>query len=142
MKSRSSEVINRYLQTIFSLLENKKQVKAVDLTKLLKTTPSTVHATLARMQRDDLVYLDQKKRICLTDRGSELAIGLVRQRRLAEMLLCEKLDIPLDEAQEHVIPLIQGLTPLIEEKLTEFLGNPRTCPHGRPIPYHTSRQDR
>lgn len=135
MRKRLFSVSDQYLQTIYSMLENQKTVKAVKLSGHFESSPSTVHATLTRMQRDELIYLDVKKNILLTNRGAERAIRLARRRRLVEKLLCEKLGIPLKEAEKHVSPLIQNLTPLIEEKLVEYLGDPKLCPHGKPIPY-------
>lgn len=125
---------DQYLQTIHTMRENQETVKAVKLSECFESSPSTVHATLARMQRDELVFLDAKKRIFLTNKGAERAIRFVRRRRLIEKLLCEKLGIPLKEVGSHVSLLIQNLTPLIEEKLIEYLGDPKLCSHEKPIP--------
>lgn len=134
MNKQTSTVVEQYLQIIYSMQEARKPVKAVNLSKLTGSSPSTVHATLSRLQRDGLVLVNEKKYIHLTDQGIDRAVMLVRRRRLTEKLLCEKLGIPLQEASNHVAPLIHTLTPLIEEKLADYLGEPKTCPHGKPIP--------
>lgn len=134
MKILFSPVTDNYLQKIYNTIENQKPVKAVRLVKIFKSSPSTVHATLFRMQRDGLVVIDSKKKITLTERGVDRALSLARRRRLAETLLCEKLDIPLQEVGLHVYRFIKGFTPKIEMKLAEYLGNPKICPHGKPIP--------
>ncbi len=134
MNKQTSTVVEQYLQIIYSMQEARKPVKAVNLSKVTGSSPSTVHATLSRLQRDGLVLVNEKKYIYLTDQGIDRAVMLVRRRRLTEKLLCEKLGIPLQEASSHVAPLIHRLTPLIEEKLADYLGEPKTCPHGKPIP--------
>lgn len=135
---KASPVINQYLQAIYGMSENRGIVKAAGLSKLLGSSPSTVHATLSRLKRDGLIFMDGKKRIFLTEKGAGLAIGLTRKRRLAERLVCGMLGIPLMEAADHVYMFINGMTPLVEEKLTEYLGNPDVCSHGKPIPRKSS----
>lgn len=134
MVKRSSSVINTYLQLIYSLIESEVKVKAIKLSRAINSSPSTVHATLKRMQRDGLVIIDQKKEIILTDKGIDHVLSLIRNRRLCEQFLYEKLNIPLNDVRIHVAKMLEGLTPLIEEKLAKYLGNPKSCPHGKFIP--------
>jgi len=134
MKERSSVVVEEYLQVIYSLLSNNKPVKAVNLVKWLKSSPSTVHATLSRMSRDGLILIGGKKEISLTDDGFLQAETLTRRHRLVETFLCDTLGISWHEVHAHAHVLEHGLTPLIEEKLAEFLGFPKVCPHGTPLP--------
>jgi DtxR family Mn-dependent transcriptional regulator len=134
MKERKSVVVEEYLQVIYSLLTDEKPVKAVTLTKWLKSSPSTVHATLSRLQRDKLVKVNKKKEINLTAKGLEKAETLTRRHRLVEAFLCDTLGISWHEVHKHAHVLEHGLTPLIEEKLAEFLDFPQSCPHGTPLP--------
>ena len=134
MNERKSVVVEEYLQVIYSLLAEKEPIKAVTLTKWLKSSPSTVHATLSRLQRDKLVKVTKKKEIVLTDKGMEKAERLIRRHRLVEWFLCNTLGISWHEVHKHAHVLEHGLTPLVEEKLAEFLGFPQFCPHGTPLP--------
>lgn len=134
MNKRKSVVVEEYLQVIYSLLTDKKPIKAVTLTKWLKSSPSTVHATLSRLQRDKLVKVNKKKEISLTSKGIEKAEELTRRHRLVESFLCNTLGISWHEVHKHAHVLEHGLTPLVEERLAEFLGFPQSCPHGTPIP--------
>ena len=134
IKERKSVVVEEYLQVIYSLLADQKPVKAVTLTKWLKSSPSTVHATLSRLQRDKLVKVNKKKEITLTAKGLEKAETLTRRHRLVEAFLCDKLGISWHEVHKHAHVLEHGLTPLVEEKLAEFLDFPQSCPHGTPLP--------
>ena len=124
MKEKTSVVVEEYLQVIYSLLSEQKPIKAVTLTKWLKTSPSTVHATLSRLQRDDLVTVNKKKEIHFTDAGLEKAEQLTRRHSLVEWFLCNTLGISWHEVHIHAHVLEHGLTPLVVEKLAEFLDFP------------------
>jgi DtxR family transcriptional regulator, Mn-dependent transcriptional regulator len=134
MKERTSVVVEEYLLVIYSLRSQDKPVKAVDLARWIKSSASTVHATLSRMQRDSLITIGDRKEIRLTAEGLEKAEQLTRRHRLVESFLCDTLGISWHEVHEHAHVLEHGLTPLVEEKLAEFMGFPQTCPHGTPIP--------
>ena len=134
MKDRNSVVVEEYLQMIFSLSAENKPIKSIELSKRMNSSPSTVHATLSRLKRDHLVELNKKKEIQLTDDGFKTAESLVRRHRLVEAFLCDKLGISWHEVHHHAHHLEHGLTPLVEDKLAEFLDFPNTCPHGTPIP--------
>ncbi|MCP4754211.1 MAG: metal-dependent transcriptional regulator [Proteobacteria bacterium] len=139
MKARASVVVEEYLQVIYSLISDNKPVKAVSLANWMKTSPSTVHATLSRLQRDNLITIGRKKEIDLTSEGLSKAEGLTRRHRLVESFLCDTLGISWHEVHNHAHILEHGLTPLVEAKLAEFLGFPKACPHGTPIPGENSR---
>jgi len=128
-----SVVAQEYLQAIYALSADSKPIKSITLSKWMKSSPSTVHATLSRLQRDKYVKINKKKEIQLTKSGLEKAEALTRRHRLVEAFLCDKLGIPWYEVHNHAHILEHGLTSLVEEKLAEFLGYPETCPHGTPI---------
>lgn len=133
LEEKQSIVIEEYLQEIYLLQAGKHPVKAVNIAARMHATPSTVHATLSRMQRDNLVKIDEKKKITLTEEGNKQARDLVIRHNLAENFLCNTLGIPWYEVHQHAHKLEHALTPLVVEKLAEFLGNPQFCPHGVPV---------
>lgn len=134
MEERASVVVEEYLQAILALQAEEGPLKAVTLTKWLKSSPSTVHATLSRLQRDKMVKVSDKKVIQLTKKGQKMAESLARRHRLVEWFLCDKLGISWHEVHKHAHVLEHGLTPVVEEKLAEYLGFPKACPHGTPLP--------
>jgi len=134
MKERASVVVEEYLQVIYALGADDMPVKSVNVANWLKTSPSTVHATLTRLQRDNLITINKKKEIILSPDGLSKAEQLTRRHRLVESFLCNTLGISWHEVHEHAHVLEHGLTPLVEEKLAEFLDFPKSCPHGSPFP--------
>ena len=132
-QGRQSIVVEEYLQEIYLFQSGGNPVKAVQLASKLQTTPSTVHATLNRMQRDNLIQIDKKKKILLTEEGEALAKDLAIRHNLSENFLCNVLGIPWYEVHKHAHKLEHAMTPLVVEKLAEFLKYPQYCPHGVPI---------
>ncbi len=133
MSNKHSLVIEEYIRVIYLLENSNEPVKAVTITSHVQSTPSTVHATLSRMQRDDLVKVDSKKKISLTKKGKEFAKYLMNRHYLAECFLCNTLEIPWHEVHKHAHKLEHALTPLVVEKLAEYLEHPKYCPHGSPV---------
>lgn len=62
MKERTSVVVEEYLQVIYNLQKQQESVKAVHLAAGMDSSPSTVHATLSRLQRDKLVTVNKKRK--------------------------------------------------------------------------------
>src|SRR5438132_4559996 len=71
----------------------------------------------------------------LTPRGRQRAADIIRRHRLAERLFTDSL--ALDSATEFEQQPAKSehiLSPEATDKICTFLGHPRTCPHGAPIP--------
>lgn len=138
MHDRPSIVVDEYLQMIYRLSVANLKVKASNLAERIQSSASTVHATLARMQRDELITLDEKKFIYLSQKGLKQAESLMLRHNLAEYFLCNTLGIPWYEVHKHAHQLEHALTPLVMEKMAEFLNFPKACPHGTPMPGYAS----
>jgi DtxR family Mn-dependent transcriptional regulator len=86
------------------------------------------------MARDGLISLDARKIITLTAKGRELAEDITRRHRLAERFLVDVMGLGWAEAHEEAHHFEHAITPRLEKKIFELAGNPKTCPHGSPIP--------
>ncbi|MBF0288743.1 MAG: metal-dependent transcriptional regulator [SAR324 cluster bacterium] len=136
-EEKPSIVVEEYLQEIYLLQSIETPVKATHLATRIQSSPSTVHATLSRMQRDLLIQVDHKKNITLTGEGEAQAKDLVIRHHLAETFLCNTLGIPWYQVHKHAHQLEHAMTPLVVEKLAQFLNHPATCPHGVPTQGHS-----
>ena len=58
----------------------------------------------------------------------------MRRHRLSERFLVDYLDMPWDAVHDEACKLEHVLSPEVEARLAEQLGNPLTCPHGHVIP--------
>ncbi len=85
MSEKHSIVIEEYLLLLYQLRGAGERLKAVTLAQRLKSSASTVHATPQRMQRDDLIQMDDKKEINLTEEGERLACDIAFRQNLAQV---------------------------------------------------------
>src|ERR1700685_2229295 len=70
-----------------------------------------------------------------TERGRERAGSIIRRHRLAERLFTDSLAMDSEsEIEQQACKFEHILSPEATDKICRFLGHPRTCPHGAPIP--------
>jgi DtxR family Mn-dependent transcriptional regulator len=129
-----SSVIEDYLQVLHYMTRDGVPVIAARLAERLNVTPPTVTATLQRMERDGLVEHGPRKEILFTPSGKRQAEDIVRRHALAERLLTDLLKMPWHESHGEAHGVEHAMTPKLEARLLQALGNPTTCPHGNPIP--------
>ncbi len=67
-------------------------------------------------------------------RPRRAALGVVRRHRLLEAFLAETLGLSWDQVHDEAEALEHALSPGLCEVIAARLGNPRTDPHGDPIP--------
>jgi putative ABC transport system ATP-binding protein len=71
----------------------------------------------------------------LTPRGRKRAADIIRRHRLAERLFTDSLAMDSEtEIEQQACKFEHILSPEATDKICTFLGHPRTCPHGAPIP--------
>ncbi|PIE26881.1 MAG: dihydrofolate reductase [Micrococcales bacterium] len=123
-----------YLRTVFELIEEGVVPMRARIAERLGQSGPTVSQTVARMERDGLVRLEQDRHLELTSAGLAKATEVMRRHRLAERLLLDVigLDWPLVHQEacrwEHV------MSTDVELKLMDLLGGPTRSPYGNPIP--------
>ncbi len=70
-----------------------------------------------------------------TPRGRRRAADIIRRHRLAERLFTDSLAMDSEtEIEQQACKFEHILSPEATDKICAFLGHPRTCPHGAPIP--------
>ena len=91
---------------------------------------------LLPLLNDNLAVLEDDC-LTLTPSGRQRAASVVRRHRLAERLLRDVLDVGRIAAEASACSLEHILHAEVEEKICILLGHPRSCPHGKPIPWGT-----
>jgi putative ABC transport system ATP-binding protein len=89
--------------------------------------------TLGRMSDLHLVELHGPD-VQLTPRGENRARDVVRRHRLAERLFLDTFAVDDSVAHAQACKFEHIISPELDQKICEFLGHPKTCPHGNPIP--------
>jgi putative ABC transport system ATP-binding protein len=77
---------------------------------------------------------ENESEVHLTEAGSRRARDVVRRHRLAERLFTDTFAIEDAEAQAQACRFDHIITPELDQRICSFLGHPKTCPHGNPIP--------
>jgi len=78
---------------------------------------------------------DGSKIVELTASGRQRAADIIRRHRLAERLFTDSLAMDSEtEIEQQACKFEHILSPEATDKICAFLGHPRTCPHGAPIP--------
>jgi putative ABC transport system ATP-binding protein len=88
---------------------------------------------LSRMTDLRLVAM-QNGEVQLTPMGSQRARDVVRRHRLAERLFKDTFSVDDSEARNQACRFEHIISPELDERICTFLGHPKTCPHGNPIP--------
>jgi DtxR family Mn-dependent transcriptional regulator len=140
-----TEKVDEYLEAIFKLGCQEQGISLTQVAEYLRVTPASVTEMIKRMEAQGLVKYGgpgkgkgqgrgKKRGIMLTPRGERIAKTLIRRHRLSERFLTDVLGIDWESAHHEACKLEHVISPEVEERLAEVLGNPATCPHGHPIP--------
>jgi DtxR family transcriptional regulator, Mn-dependent transcriptional regulator len=72
--------------------------------------------------------------VALTLAGTTRARDVVRRHRLAERLFKDTFAVDDSEAHNQACKFEHIISPELDQRICTFLGHPKTCPHGNPIP--------
>lgn len=123
-----------YLRTIFELGEEGITPIRARIAERLHQSGPTVSQTVARMERDGLLVLENDRHIVLTDEGRERAVRVMRKHRLAERLLSDVIDLDWELVHDEACRWEHVISDEVELKLVRILGEPESSPYGNPIP--------
>jgi putative ABC transport system ATP-binding protein len=98
---------------------------------LIPDEPAT--KILVRMTELRLVDLHEGE-AQLTPVGTQRARNVVRRHRLAERLFKDTFSIDESEVHTQACKFEHIISPELDQRICTFLGHPKTCPHGNPIP--------
>ena len=87
------------------------------------------------MRPEGIFNRDGSAVVSLTPRGRNKAGSIIRRHRLAERLFTDSLAMDSEtEIEQQACKFEHILSPGATDKICAFLGHPKTCPHGAPIP--------
>ncbi|RYY52477.1 MAG: metal-dependent transcriptional regulator [Chitinophagaceae bacterium] len=122
-----------YIKAIYHL-QPEGVVTTNELAAELNTRAASVTGMMKKLRSKKLVHYESYKGFRLTSEGRKLALMIVRRHRLWEFFLAEKLKFSWDEVHVVAEEMEHVSSKKLIDKLDEFLGFPRTDPHGDPIP--------
>ncbi|MGH7823664.1 MAG: metal-dependent transcriptional regulator [Candidatus Binatia bacterium] len=133
-QAKVSPATENYLMAIYALAEEVQPVIAARVAEEMGVSPSTMVATLRRLERERYVKVLGRKEIRLTAQGKRVAEGVLRRHFLTERLLTDILGLDWVKAHQEAHRLEHAISEEVEERLAKLLRQPTTCPHGNPIP--------
>lgn len=123
-----------YLRTIFELVEEGIPPLRARIAERLHQSGPTVSQTVARMERDGLLRVEDDRHLELTEKGNAMATRVMRRHRLAERLLVDVIGLEWQEVHEEACRWEHVMSERVERRLLEVLGHPTESPYGNPIP--------
>ncbi|MEO3742935.1 metal-dependent transcriptional regulator [Plantactinospora sp. B5E13] len=123
-----------YLRTILELEEEGVPPLRARIAERLRQSGPTVSQTVARMERDGLLTIEDARHLQLTALGRAHAVSVMRKHRLAELLLVNVIGMPYEEAHEEACRWEHVMSDSVEKKVYELLNRPTRSPYGNPIP--------
>lgn len=130
--SRSNE---DYLKNIWLLSEKTGKVAGVRaLAKRMQLSASTVSEAMKKLTAQGYVDHHRYSGIKLTEKGTKIAVLMVRKHRLIETYLVQKLNYDWTDVHEEAEALEHAVSDYFIQRIDEILDHPKKDPHGDPIP--------
>ncbi|AWT26062.1 Diphtheria toxin repressor [Corynebacterium provencense] len=123
-----------YLRTIFELEEEGIPPLRARIAERLEQSGPTVSQTVARMERDGLLWIADDRSLKLTEEGRAHATSVMRKHRLAERLLLDVIGLPWESVHEEACRWEHVMGDEVEKKLLNVLSDHETSPFGNPVP--------
>jgi DtxR family Mn-dependent transcriptional regulator len=124
-----------YLKAIYHLSAGgTKAVLTNEIAEAMETKPASVTDMVKRLASKNMITYERYYGVNVTKAGKSEALSIIRKHRLWETFLVEKLGFNWDEVHDVAEQLEHIQSPLLIQKLDEFLGFPSVDPHGDPIP--------
>lgn len=132
----NSIAVQDYLKAIYKLSNASKPATTTELANALNVRAASVTSMLQKLSQVDpaLVNYQKHQGATLTAAGQKEALRVIRQHRIVETFLCEKLNYSWDEVHEEAERLEHALSPKLVDRMAESLGFPDRDPHGQQIP--------
>ncbi|STC70612.1 metal-dependent transcriptional regulator [Corynebacterium pilosum] len=123
-----------YLRTVFELEEEGIIPLRARIAERLDQSGPTVSQTVARMERDGLLVVEDNRSLRLTEEGRSRATRVMRKHRLAERLLVDKLGLDIAKVHDEACRWEHVMSEEVESRVVDVLDNPSRSPFGNPIP--------
>jgi DtxR family Mn-dependent transcriptional regulator len=123
-----------YLRTILELEEEGLTPLRARIAERIGHSGPTVSQTVARMERDGLVVVEEDRHLRLTGLGRVRATRVMRKHRLAERLLLDVIGLDWAQVHDEACRWEHVMSEAVEQRLVEILDHPHLSPYGNPIP--------
>jgi len=131
----SSQAVEMYIGGIFRLRKTPSDpVSLRQIQRYFRFSPISIHEMIIKLETQSLLTYQPYIGVLLTDDGEQLAASLIRRHRIWERFLVDTLAFLPEDVHSIADQLEHAAPEEVTNRLSEFLGNPESCPHGRLIP--------
>lgn len=131
-----SETEEMYLVTIRKVCEfcSNTPVPIPEIAKELGVQPVSASQMINKLAETGFVKYLPYKGVELTEDGIKISTRILRHRRLWEVFLVKVLNMDINEAESLACQIEHVTSRDVASRLNSFLGEPKVCFHGEPIP--------
>lgn len=129
-----STSVEDYIKHIYELQSEGSKVNTSSLALKLNVSPASVSEMISKLTKPGWIENTPYRGFSLTDKGEKIAVNLIRKHRLIEVFLHQHLGYSWDEVHVEAEKFEHVCTDKFINKLDEYLGYPKSDPHGDPIP--------
>jgi len=130
-----SIAIENFVKAIYKNNSNDtKDTKPGNIAKKLGISNAAATDMAKKLAIKDLLHYQKYQELQLTDKGTKMALNVVRKHRLWEAFLFKMFDMSLHDIHKEAELLEHQTSDLLADKISAYLGHPKFDPHGDPIP--------
>lgn len=124
-----------YLKAVYRLSQmGEEKISLTAIAAELGVNAASVVDMIKKLSEKKLIHYQKKSGAELTDQGMAVALSIVRNHRLWEVFLVEKLGYSWDVVHDIAEQLEHVKHGELADRLDDYLGHPKYDPHGDPIP--------
>lgn len=123
-----------YLRTVYELEEEGIVPLRARIAERLDQSGPTVSQTVARMERDGLLVVEDDRSLSLTEEGRSRATRVMRKHRLAERLMVDVLGLEISKVHDEACRWEHVMSDDVERRVVDVIADPSRSPFGNPIP--------
>ncbi|RIA08313.1 DtxR family iron (metal) dependent repressor [Flavobacteriaceae bacterium MAR_2010_72] len=130
-----SVAIENFVKAIYKNdKHDNNDTKPGNIAKKLGISNAAATDMAKKLATKDLLFYEKYQALQLTEKGTKMALNVVRKHRLWEAFLYKLFDMSLHEIHREAESLEHETSDFLADKISEYLGNPKFDPHGDPIP--------
>ena len=130
-----STAIENFVKAIYNNnIQDHHNTKPGNIAKKLGISNAAATDMAKKLATKKLLHYEKYQALQLTEKGTKMALNVVRKHRLWESLLFKMFDMSLHEIHREAEFLEHETSDFLADKISEYLGNPKFDPHGDPIP--------
>lgn len=134
-EEKVSTATENFIKTIYKFEQgNAMDTRPGSIAKELGISSAAATDMARKLALKKLIDYEKYKELKLTRDGEKIALNVIRKHRLWETFLHQVLGLTMHEIHREAELLEHLTSDFLTEKISKYLGNPLTDPHGDPIP--------